>query len=126
MAPTEDKIRSVMHRYVDCLNARDVPGIIELFATEGTVEDPVGSGVENAASGLTRLVGGLPAGSTFTLDTPVRGSHNGSGAAMAFTVHLPLPDQTLSIKSIDVMQFDDDGLITEMKAYYGPTDIKPA
>jgi len=44
---------------------------------------------------------------------------------MAFTVHLPLPEQTLSIKSIDVMQFDDEGLITEMKAYYGPADITP-
>ena len=120
--PSEAQLRAAMQAYLDALNNRDVPGIIALFAEEATVEDPVGSGVHDARPGLTRLVGSLPPGATFTLDTPIRTSH-GSGAAMAFTVHLDLDGKPVQIRSLDVMQFDDTGLITEMKAYYGPSDI---
>lgn len=120
---TDEKLmRSAMQAYLDALNRRDVEGIIALFAEKGTVEDPVGTGVEPARLALSRLVGGLPEGATFHLDTPIRTSH-GSGAAMAFTVNLVLNGKAMEIKSIDVMQFDDIGLITEMKAYYGPADV---
>jgi steroid delta-isomerase len=120
--PSEAQMRATMQAYLDALNNRDVAGIIALFANGGTIEDPVGSGVHDARAGLTRLVGGLPSGATFTLDTPIRASH-GSGAAMAFTVRMVLNGEPLQIRSLDVMQFDNEGLITEMKAYYGPSDI---
>ncbi|GAA0998593.1 nuclear transport factor 2 family protein [Acrocarpospora macrocephala] len=120
--PSETTMRTAMQAYLDALNNRDVARIIALFAEGGTVEDPVGSGVHDARPGLTRLVGGLPDGATFTLDTPIRASH-GSGAAMAFTVRMVLDGKPIQIRSLDVMQFDDEGLITEMKAYYGPSDI---
>ncbi|MGW4464084.1 nuclear transport factor 2 family protein [Micromonospora sp. NPDC004704] len=119
---SEAQLRTAMQAYLDALNAQDVEGIIALFAERGTVEDPVGSGVHDARAGLTRLVGGLAAEATFTLDTPIRASH-GSGAAMAFTVRMVLGDRPIEIRSLDVMQFDEKGLITEMKAYYGPSDI---
>jgi len=120
--PSEEQMRTAMQSYLDALNSADVAGIISLFAEEGTVEDPVGKGVYGAREGLTRLVGGLPAGATFTLDTPVRASH-ASGAAMAFTVQLERDGVHTQIRSLDVMQFDENGLIVEMKAYYGPSDI---
>ena len=120
--PSEAQLRAAMQAYLDALNNRDVKGIIALFAAGGTVEDPVGSGVHDAGPGLTRLVGGLPEGATFTLDTPIRASH-GSGAAMAFTVRMVVNGISVHIRSLDVMQFDEAGLITEMKAYYGPSDI---
>ncbi|MFI2364394.1 hypothetical protein [Promicromonospora sp. NPDC019610] len=45
---------------------------------------------------------------------------------MAFTVRLPLDGGHTTISSIDVMQFDDDGLITQMRAYYGPSNVSAA
>ena len=121
--PTEEQLRKAMQAYIDALNKKDVDGIISLFAKDGTIEDPVGSVVEAAASGLKRLVGGLPPDATFTLDSPIRTSHDSSGAAFPMTVELKLDGKHLTIHSIDVMQFDENGLITEMKAYYGPTNI---
>lgn len=123
--PNEAHMKAVLQGYLDALNSADVEGIISLFAEEGTVEDPVGTGVHAAREGLTRLVGGLPAGATFTLDTPIRASHAG-GAAMAFTVQLERDGVRTQIRSLDVMQFDEAGLIVEMKAYYGPSDITTA
>jgi len=119
----EDVLRNAMQSYVDALNKKDIPGIISLFAEEGTVEDPVGSVIEKASDGLTRLVGALPENATFKLDTPIRTSHDLSGGAFAMTVELTLNDTPMKIQSIDVMQFNKQGLITEMKAYYGPSNI---
>lgn len=120
--PTEMQMHHAMQSYIDALNAKNVEGIIALFAENGTIEDPVGSVVENARSGLTRLVGALPEDATFTLDTSIRTSY-ASGAAMAFTVELTLDGKKITIHSIDVMQFNSEGLITEMKAYYGPGNV---
>lgn len=120
---TESTLKTAMQSYIDALNRKDIPGIISLFATDGTIEDPVGSVIERASEGLTRLVGALPSNATFHLDTPIRTSHDLSGGAFAMTVELVLNDQPMKIQSIDVMQFDKQGKITEMKAYYGPSNI---
>ena len=42
---------------------------------------------------------------------------------MAFTVHTEIDGKPVRIHSIDVMQFDEDGLITEMRAYHGPSNL---
>jgi steroid delta-isomerase len=112
-----------MQAYLDGLNHRDPEAVLALFAEGGTIEDPVGSQVSgDARTLLPQIVGSLPEGTTFTLDTPIRTSH-GRGAAMAFTVRTQLDGRPVEIRSVDVMQFTEDGLITEMKAYYGPSDI---
>ncbi|MFQ3556597.1 nuclear transport factor 2 family protein [Streptomyces gramineus] len=121
--PTEKQLHDAMQGYLDALNNADVAAITALFADGATIEDPVGTGVHPAAEGLARLVGALPAGSSFTLDTPIRTSH-GNGAAMAFTVRTQVDGAPMVIHSIDVMQFDDNGLITEMRAYYGSSNLK--
>ncbi|MGN7757879.1 hypothetical protein ACTJIV_10400 [Chryseobacterium sp. 22532] len=101
---------------------RNILGILALFAEEGTIEDPVGSITEKASVGLPRLVSALPENASFTLDTPIRTSHDLSGAAFAMTVELIWDGKPMKIHSIDVMQFNKQGLITEMKAYYGPSN----
>ena len=120
---TESTLKTAMQSYIDALNRKDIPGIIALFAEDGTVEDPVGSIIEKASVGLARLVGALPENASFTLDTPIRTSHDLSGAAFAMTVELILDGKPMKIQSIDVMQFDKQGKITEMKAYYGLSNI---
>jgi hypothetical protein len=55
----------------------------------------------------------------------VPASH-GAGAAMAFTVSTVIDGNPVRIRSLDVMQFNESGLITEMRAYYGPSDIARA
>jgi len=42
------------------------------------------------------------------------------------TVHTEINGTPVRIHSIDVTQFDDSGLITEMKAYYGPSNLAAA
>ncbi|GAA1866747.1 alpha/beta fold hydrolase [Asanoa iriomotensis] len=119
--PTEDHMRSALHSYLDALNNLDLDAALALFATGSTLEDPVGTGVADAHERLPRMFAQVPAGSTFTLDTPIRTSH-GSSAAMAFTLRTVIDGTPVQVRSLDVMDFDDDGLITHMNAYNGPSD----
>lgn len=59
------------------------------------------------------------------LVAPIRTSH-GSAAAMAFDIHLQIAGRGTLIRVIDVMTFDANGKIVDMKACHGPGDIEPA
>ncbi|MFI8181458.1 nuclear transport factor 2 family protein [Actinacidiphila glaucinigra] len=120
--PTEEHMRAALQRYLDALNNHDVAGAVALFADGATLEDPVGTGVADAAERLPKMFDQVPVGSTFTLDTPIRTSH-GSAAAMAFTVRAVVDGAPVEVRSIDVMEFDESGLITHMNAYNGPSDV---
>ncbi|GIF62579.1 hypothetical protein Ais01nite_06140 [Asanoa ishikariensis] len=119
--PTEDLMRTALHSYLDALNNLDVDAALALFAQGSTLEDPVGTGVAAAHDRLPVMFTQIPAGSTFTLDTPVRTSH-GSSAAMAFSLRTVVDGVPVQVRSLDVMDFDDEGLITHMNAYTGPSD----
>jgi steroid delta-isomerase len=120
--PTEEHMRSTLQKYLDALNNLDLDVALALFAKGGTLEDPVGTGIAAAHERLPRMFEQVPAGATFTLDTPIRTSH-GSAAAMAFTLRALYNGQNIQVRSLDVMRFDDDGLITHMDAYNGPSDL---
>ncbi|MCY1384811.1 hypothetical protein D9M69_731090 [compost metagenome] len=62
-------------------------------------------------------------GATLQLCAPIRASH-GDAAAMAFDAVVQLPEGEARVRVIDVMTFDDTGLITSMRAYFGPDDIE--
>ncbi|WP_457590086.1 hypothetical protein [Gordonia aurantiaca] len=47
----------------------------------------------------------------------------GREAAFRFRVTTSLPDRTIVIEPIDVMAFDDHGLITSMRAFWAPADV---
>ncbi|WP_179266454.1 alpha/beta fold hydrolase [Asanoa hainanensis] len=114
-------MRTRLQSYLDALNARDADAAVALFAPGSTLEDPVGTGVADAHERLPRMFEQVPAGSRFTLDTPIRASH-GAAAAMAFTLETVVDGTPVRVRSLDVMEFGDDGLITHMNAYTGPSD----
>lgn len=118
-------IRQRMARYVERVDANDIDGILALYAEDAVVEDPVGTaplvGIEAIArfyrDGLGR------ANARATLTGPVRVAGNGC-AAMPFRVDLDWGGQPCSIHVIDVMQFDADGRIRSMKAYWDEDNME--
>ena len=118
--PSQEHMKAVLQAYVDGFNAGDPAAVIALFADDATIEDPVGKPPITGREAITEFyTGSVASGVRLSLDTPVRGSH-GNAAAMAFTVELP----NMRIRVIDVMTFDEDGLISEMRAHWGPADIE--
>lgn len=62
-------------------------------------------------------------GARLSLAAPVRASHS-NAAAMAFDVHLTMPEGQSVIRVIDVMTFDEAGRFQSMQAYWGPSDME--
>jgi steroid delta-isomerase len=57
-------------------------------------------------------------------DGDIRTSHGNAGA-MAFTIHTEIDGTPYEIKAVDVITLDADGKIQSLKAYWGPSDIRP-
>ena len=121
---TEEQMRFAMQAYIDRFNAQDAEGLAGLFADDARIEDPVGG---------TMIVEGRAAIDDFyrravtmvdrlELAAPIRTSH-GAAAAMPFDIHMKLEGRPVLIRAIDVMTFDADGRIIDMKAYHGPGDM---
>ena len=123
---TEQQMRDAMQAYIDALNADDLQGIVDLYAEDATVEDPVGGELKVGKAAITEFYKfSVQLQPRATLVAPIRASHAQS-AAMAFDVALKLEQGPVVIRVIDVMTFDEQGKFTSMKAYWGPSDMQPA
>lgn len=118
-------IRQRMARYVELVDAGDIDGILALYADDAVVEDPVGASPLVGRVAIERFYrDGLGrANARAELTGPVRVAGNGC-AAMPFRVDLDWGGQPCSIHVIDVMEFDAEGRIRSMKAYWGEDNME--
>jgi steroid delta-isomerase len=117
-------IRRRMSDYVCKVDAGDIDGILALYADDASVEDPVGSPALIGRAAIARFYrDGLgQAAARAELTGPVRVA--GRCGAMPFRVDLNWQGRACSIQVIDVMEFDEQGLIRSMKAYWGEGDLQ--
>ncbi|KAK9760232.1 hypothetical protein K7432_015976 [Basidiobolus ranarum] len=110
----QDKIKHCLQEYVDGLNAREPSRILQLFAEDAVVHDPVGS---EPLTDRQQITGFFETAAktvkSVSIISPITGSFAKS-AAMTIRVELNGGE---TITSIDVMQFNDQYKITTMKAY---------
>lgn len=121
---TEAQMRAALQAYIDRFNAHDGAGLAALFADDARIEDPVGGGkiVQGRAAVDEFYRGAVDKVDRLELAAPIRASH-GNAAAMAFDIHMTHEANAMLIRAIDVMTFDDQGRIVDMKAYHGPGDL---
>jgi steroid delta-isomerase len=120
--PSPEEIRAAMERYAELMCDSDADGIIELYAADATVEDPVGGQV---IQGL-EVIRGFYAATSPNLKVEITGPIcvAGKECAMPMLAELTINDQKSYIDVIDVMTFDDDGKITSMRAFWNPADMR--
>lgn len=121
--PSQQQMKAALQAYIDGFNNGDADAVIALFAPDATIEDPVGSPIKGRAEFEAFYRTGVAWGSKLALAAPIRGSH-GNAAAMAFTVRTLNEGRPVVIHSLDTVTFDDAGLITHLKGYWGPEDIE--
>ncbi len=120
--PGEHVMRAAMQEYIDAFRARDADRLIALFAQDAVVEDPVGSEPIQGVAAIAEFYRyAVQVVTGMSLAAPIRGSH-ANAAAMAFDIEMDVEGQWMKTGTIDVMEFDDDGKITQMRAYWGPSD----
>lgn len=120
----EATMRARLQEYIDAFDRSDLEALVELFADDAQVEDPVGSPVKDGKEAIRAFYReSLKTGAKLELVAPIRASH-ANAAAMAFTVNLNMPTGPSRIHVIDVMYFNESGQISSMQAYWGHGDME--
>jgi len=114
-------ITATVHRYLELIANGGADDLVELFADDATVEDPVGSDVyigRPAIHGFYGTLGNLER-DTELLSLRVAGHE----AAYVFAITFSAGDGRMRLEPINVMVFNEDGKIASMKSYWSPSDV---
>ncbi|WP_321816111.1 MULTISPECIES: nuclear transport factor 2 family protein [unclassified Paraburkholderia] len=116
-------MKPTLLNYIESFNASDTPRIVSLFSEDATIEDPVGTPLKRGRAEITAFYAHATSlGARLELIAPPRGSHS-NAATITFKVHIKGPEGTPAhIDVTDVMEFNTEGKITSMRAYWGPDD----
>jgi steroid Delta-isomerase len=113
--PTREQIETTVHQYVEAVGRQDLEATLALFAEDARQEDPVGTPANVGHDAIRVFFERSYRGSfTTTLTGPllVTGDH----AAVHFTIEVPTGAEPMVVRVIDLIRFDDDGLIAELRA----------
>jgi len=121
--PEPEKLRATFRRYAAAITAHDLDAIVRCFASNGTMEDPVGGPQIRGHEAIRKFfqAGYEGAGGSiiFKLETSIRvAGRQAAAATLSVTPHF-------RVESIGVLTFDENALITSLKAYYGATNVSP-
>lgn len=121
----EATIHRTIERYLASSSAFDIDAVMSLFAPGGTIEDPVGSPIRRGHEEIRRFFLELWERLTSIEFRPLHIEVVGNEAAFSMEVRPVIGDQTLVMKAVDVMTFDDDARITSMRAYFRLSSLRP-
>lgn len=115
------QIRDVVEQYVKLVATGPTEDIVALYAPDAVVEDPIGSTPRQGHDAIREMYQTLEAAQRETSVDTVRvvGSH----AIVGFTLVTRFGEHKMTLSPIDVMEFDEQGRIVSMKAYWGPDDM---
>src|SRR4051794_27134149 len=121
--PTHEDMVAAVKAYVDAFAQENLNAIVNLYADDATVEDPVGSPLHSGAEAIRAFYAkAVEMRAKLTLNGPVRTA--GNTAAFAFTVDVPNEGAVLQIDVIDTFRFDERGRVSRMRAYWGPHNVR--
>jgi steroid Delta-isomerase len=115
---TRDELVAVCDRYVELVSNQDTDAIMELYADDCWIEDPIGSDrkvgrevIREFYESITKL------GVTPVMRRIGPVTVCGGEAAFQFRIDIDLGDTQIAMATTDVMTFDDAGKITSMRAF---------
>lgn len=117
------QIRDVVEQYVKLVGAGPTEAIVELYAPDATVEDPVGTPVRHGHAAIREFYDVIAALDRDTELRPETVRIAGNEAAFMFTIVTRVGGQRFTLTPIDLMEFDDAGKITRMRAFWSQEDM---
>ena len=118
---TAEHMRQVLQRYVEGVSSGDCDAILALYADDATVEDPVGSEPRRGKEAIAELYRNAAGKVRLELDGRVRVAADSAAAPM---LGRPTSMPGMVVEIVDVMTFNDEGLITAMRAYWSADTIR--
>ena len=118
-----EEITRVVNRYLDLVATGTADEIVELYADDATVQDPVGGEVHIGKHAIRGFYKNIESAERATELLTLRVA--GHEAAFMFAITVGSGEHRIRIEPIDVMVFDGEGRIASMKAYWSPANVTP-
>lgn len=119
----DQHMTAALQTYVDSISNSDLEAIINLFAEDAVVEDPVGTDPHIGHAALREFYQmACDSVSKMVLEGNVRVTKKWAAAGM-----LAYPkgaEDSLVIETLDVMEFNEEGKIIRMTAYWGDSNMR--
>jgi len=105
-------------RYVQHVSDQDTDAILELFADDCWIEDPIGTEKKVGKDALREFYDGIKGlGVTPVMARIGPVCVSGNEAAFQFRIDIDLGETKIAMTSTDAMVFDEAGRIVSMRAY---------
>jgi len=125
--PSPEQMRESVMRYARSFSTADIDRIVSLFAADAVIEDPVGQGVHEGREAIRAFfaVGFESVGGEIQMrpEGAVRLAEGVAACAMIATCNKAA--QPFWMETLDVWTFNDEGLFSSMRAYWGPSNFHP-
>lgn len=116
---TQEQIRDTVERYLATFSAGDREGWLDLFASDATVEDPVGADVRKGREQIGEFWDeSRSMADAITLHLVQGPGGNEHETAFAMEAHVQIGGTEMVVPTIDVMTFDDGAHITSQRAFW--------
>lgn len=119
--PSAEAIADTVNRYIRLVAKGSADDLVELYADDATVEDPVGGEVHIGRQAIHGFYSALDNVERECELVSLRVA--GNEAAFQFRLTVSAGEGRMVIEPIDVMVFGDDGKVTAMKAYWSANDV---
>lgn len=106
---------AVVDKYIEAFEKGSSELIRQIYADSATVEDPVGTDVYE---GIDAILGFYAGGFEMGAKLSLLGKPRCAGNSVAFPFQVVAGGMTIEV--IDVFEFNDEGKVVSMKAYWGP------
>ena len=121
-------MRDVLTRYLQYVGDHDVEAVLDLFDEKILVEDPVGGAPATQVQGRAAVGDFFREGFSRSKPTPTEigpvRTTLGREAAVSFTLRLNLAGHASEVDVIDVVEFNDNGQIVRLRAFWNPDEIR--
>ncbi|GAB5452921.1 MAG: nuclear transport factor 2 family protein [Halioglobus sp.] len=115
----EEKMVATVKSYLAGFEKKDLESIIDLYADDCWIEDPVGTERKHGKDALREFYQvAIDLGAIGSLESEIRVA--GNEVAFAFTMNVDTGEGIFSTRPIDIMTFNEEGKITTMRAFWGP------
>lgn len=111
-------LQNIVALYIEAFDKADINIIINMFAPDATVEDPVGT---EPKVGLEAIKAFYQSAFDMGVKLQLDGQPRCAGNSVAFAFRIVMGDMKLS--PIDVFELNADGKVQSMRAYWGPENM---
>ena len=111
-------LQKAVQMYVEAFEKADPNIIRQLYAEDATLEDPVSS---PARHGIEEIIEFYKTAFKMGMKLKLTGKPRCAGNSVAFSFDAVL--KNMSISPIDVFEFNADGKVQHMRAYWGPENV---